>query len=225
MDDHSFDLLARRFAGITSRRTVVKSTAGAVAAGVLGLLGLRESEAATARVGVCAIKNSRRSGRSLKYRLVSQRTAERLRTRSDYIVCDDGVSIDPDTCTCPCPYLCNGNVCCGPTEICVGRPQPDAPERGCYVYPLNACVEGVPCLNLGDLCCDGQCILSSDAANCGACGHTCSEGDVCFPFIYYSDINVVTCCRPSDSPCGVDADCCDVEVAGLCVDGVCSFPV
>lgn len=58
-----------------------------------------------------------------------------------------------------------GQVCDATTQTCMDKPS--EPPAGACTNGLNAC---------GDACKD----LTSDAENCGACGHKCDDGETCF---------------------------------------------
>jgi hypothetical protein len=76
---------------------------------------------------------------------------------------------DPDSCGtcdvhCPAEQTCSGGVCSGAAQQCTGR-------AGGYCTIAGAGT---------GLCCGGGCVdTTTDAKNCGSCGHVCGGSLPC----------------------------------------------
>jgi len=81
---------------------------------------------------------------------------------------------DPTNCG-ACGYTCGGDPCI--SGVCTGVVGPPPPDLllTCADAGLTDCAWSLPCPACGAVCVD----LSSDAANCGACGYTCPLGGFC----------------------------------------------
>ena len=85
---------------------------------------------------------------------------------------DEGFDISTDPANCgTCGQRCNGDeLCCGGACLAPGA----ADERGC-----PQCGAERPCADTA-LCCGGVCRdLQRDRRHCGACGHSCEQGQRC----------------------------------------------
>jgi hypothetical protein len=105
-------------------------------------------------------------------------------------MCFDGMgnTLTPDQCTAAAVANCGGNITTIPNDPACGQ---------------------CPACDPDDTLCDGKCVdLSSDPANCGACGHVCPAGDACVD-------GHCTTCVGEEGACSSKSDCC----AGLnCLD-------
>ncbi len=125
------------------------------------------------------------------------------------VACDDGVACTVgDTCdgegtcqpgpTCPSDNPCMASVC--EDDVCVESALPEG--TACGDEPA-------------DRCCAGTCVdTSSDAANCGGCGTTCSAGFECEPVHETSSCAVAPLntsgrcrCLAADSQCPLGQLC------------------
>jgi hypothetical protein len=216
---HHFDEMAKALAGGLSRRQALRKVGGSLAGALLASMGLGKAWGATAKN--CA----------------------------DY--CKNHVGISPGNgnaygqCVSNCSNcLLGGGHPCGASGCCTG---------GDMCNQHMVCVS--PCDPVGDFCsedsdcCSGGCCrasdgsadstcadLSSDPANCGACGNACRPGTVCASGMCYGGTcrgacpagsfcidSSGTCNSPfvNGSPLPDELTCTAAVGAYVCASGVC----
>lgn len=201
MDGRRFDDIARRLAGVSSRRRVFL---GALF-GAGGLLAATSDSDAADRIcrlgGHRCVRNSQccsgecRTGSSFRRSM--------RHTCTCYPLCSNRCSGD-DGCGGSCPDTCSGGKVCHPatarccTPTCAGR---CAGDDGCGGSCPDTCVGDDVCNPANDVCCTPQCggKCGGDDGCGGSCPDNCSGNDVCHP-----DTDV--CCTPNcnGKTCGDD---------------------
>ncbi len=161
--EHGFDALVKAIAESGSRRDMLKRV-GAAALGIaLSSVGLScEPGRTTGPRFLRPLFDAR--GRCKK---VGQTCRQNSECCSDFC--------DPFTGICACP---NGTVLCSISGQCVPACSPplvfDPNTCQCECLPPSVSCGGTACCAPGTTCCSGSCAnLSTDPANCGACGHVC----------------------------------------------------
>ena len=221
MDDRRFDDLVRSVAGTPSRRGLIRVLAGAVAGGLLAVVG-RGDEAAAA--GCKNDGDCRPCHRCNRKR--GEKRGRCVTTCRDGKVCCDGRCQTPGPGTC-----CTRGEHCGPDSGCMscqiatGRcePKPDGREcAGCKRCKGGSCTESDPDLLCDGVCCgegkvctdDGCCSIARECGSlfgreCCPEGERCTEEDGCCP-------QARAC---GNGPGARAAECCDQGEE--CVDGAC----
>ncbi len=163
--EHGFDALVKAIAESGSRRDMLKRV-GAAALGIaLSSVGLScEPGQTTGPRFLRPLFDAR--GRCKK---VGQNCRENSECCSDFC--------DPFTGFCACP---SGSVVCSASGQCVPACNPPFVFRPdtcqCVCPPDTVSCGGVTCCASGTTCCGDHCVdLSTDPANCGACGNSCAR--------------------------------------------------
>ncbi|MDP9409024.1 MAG: hypothetical protein M3P70_00720 [Actinomycetota bacterium] len=243
MDDQGFDRLARSLAAGTSRRRVLAGMAAA-ALGGLGLrhVGAQASDEPVSCGGIAGLpcpegftcvddpsdNCNPATGGADCLGICRPMCGEAVCGAEEYC-CNESCSIcAPIGGSCTeqfCGDQCQSDADCPHRDgdACTGA----ACEEGTCVYFTVDCVPGFVC------CGNGECVdVSSDPANCGACGTVCDSGvcsdGTCSPTGEGCDEGEVDC----DGTCV--ATCCDNNNCGgcgivcgdgeTCFEGVCDCP-
>jgi hypothetical protein len=166
MRAHRFDALAKALGRTETRRGVVRTLSGAVAAAILAG---RQDRPVHAQFGACPTGTTECSGVCVD---TSSDPANCGFCRNS---CTGGTSCQFGSCRCP-----SGTSECG--GLCVDTSSDPANCGFCR----NSCTGGTSCQFGGCRCpggtseCSGVCVnTSSDPGNCGFCGNSCRGGESC----------------------------------------------
>ena len=154
MDGHRFDAWTRAFATRLNRRQTLKAVVAGVLGGGIGARHLLSAEAQGGPVEVCYRTGNPR--KPFHFLTLDPRVAQRLRTRSNFVVCDADEVLDRETCTCH-PQGAN--------------PKPSEPDDpGCVAVGEECRRNGECCSHW---CAQGICQCTGSGANCAS-----QEGEV-----------------------------------------------
>lgn len=142
--------------------------------------------------------------------------------------CNGGICTGGDTCCASgCRNLQNDPANCGACGFACGMGERCGPGPGPAGAPTCLCA-GLPCPSTHS-CCGTSCIdTDSNFSNCGACGHSCRQGEVCLAGRCTCNGGAAcsgndVCCPPSTSGGG---GCFDLangpQHCGSCTNGPCN---
>jgi hypothetical protein len=201
MEDQRFDRVARELGACTSRRQMLKSVAGGVLGGLLGLSAVRSSSAApdkkrpVAIAAACTVDAD--CGPGERCDVATQTCERRGGGNGQGGPCQRGSACTSDA-TC-----CGGEVCDSRTGVCVSAGGPCTNVDGTCFDTLDCCGAETCVSGMCQQTTGGGCSAAACAADADCCGGKVCINNAC-----------VKAARPSGCPEGM------VRCSGTCVDAL-----
>ena len=167
MDGRRFDMLTRRLAGATTRRSLLRVAAATV---VTGGAMASVAEADAQRRGTCRPLTTGCLVNAQCCSMLCDRRSSTPRRQRNRCVCPEGT------------IVCGNQSCVEPGTMahCEGCTPCDETRADICLSGVCMCDESPACA-VGDTCCgaEGCHDLQTDNNNCGECGNACPTGTTC----------------------------------------------